>query len=109
MWEAKYKANYITEEKQKQIQTFFDYFLANHAIIEQKIVARDKSFVKEFEQELSQVVGKNGLRFNFFYLEGYFEVVLYYGRDDYLLTIFTEIAEKKRNYKLQNWRFVLQK
>lgn len=110
-FKAKFKQEYIDEESFKSIVEFLDYFSYSHKRIESKIRNKDRGFMKEFEQELSKLFHKYDmpLCYNFFVNEDRFTFVFYYGRNDYLLTVFTTLVDKKREYHLENWQFIAKK
>lgn len=108
---AKYIPSYIDDEVCKRLVEFLDYFSYSCKRIEKKMQNKDRSFLKEFDAELRKLFYKYNkpLCYNFFLQEGRFTFILYYGRNDYLLTIFTALVDKKREYHLDNWQFISKK
>ncbi len=111
MFEAKYKEYFIDDACLKNIEAFFDYFIDSHKIIENKIKNHDRSFMQEFDDELKKIFIRYSklLRYNFLPKGEIIEFIFYYGRNDYLLSVGTILCEKKQYYKLENWRFRLEK
>lgn len=108
---AKYRQEYINDTQSKRITDFMEYFTDFHLIIEKKILNKDRSFLKRFAQEFKHIfpLYEKHLCYNFYEKEGRFTFVFYYGRDSYLLTIFTALIEAKVGYRLDNWQFISKK
>ncbi len=108
---ANYRQEYINDTVTKDITEFMSYFMDFHLSIEKKIKNKDRSFLKRFNQEFKRIfqLYDKPLCYNFYLKDDRFTLVFYYGRNSYLLTIFTALIDAKIGYKLDNWQFISKK
>ena len=109
--DAKYETIYIEEKLINQIEKFWLFFRHNETKLIEALYNKDKSFLKEFEDQINLVFyrRKKDIGYSFLFRDNKKIFTIYFGYSSYVMTVANTLFDYPDKKLINDWEFDLKK
>lgn len=110
-FDAKYETIYIEEKLINQIEKFWLFFRQNETKLIEALYNKDKSFLKEFENQINLVFyrRKKDIGYSFLFRDNKKIFTIYFGYSSYVMTVANTLFDYSDKKLINDWEFDLKK
>lgn len=110
-FDAKYETIYIEEKLINQIEKFWLFFRQNETKLIEALYNKDKSFLKEFEDQINLVFyrRKKDIGYSFLFRDNKKIFTIYFGYSSYVMTVANTLFDYSDKKLINDWEFDLKK
>lgn len=110
-FDAKYETIYIEEKLINQIEKFWLFFRQNETKLIEALYNKDKSFLKEFEDQINLVFyrRKKDIGYSFLFRDNKKIFTIYFGYSSYVMTVANTLFDYPDKKLINDWEFDLKK
>lgn len=110
-FDAKYETIYIEEKLINQIEKFWLFFRQNETKLIEALYNKDKSFLKEFENQINLVFyrRKKDIGYSFLFRDNKKIFTIYFGYSSYVMTVANTLFDYPDKKLINDWEFDLKK
>lgn len=110
-FDAKYETIYIEEKLINQIEKFWLFFRHNETKLIEALYNKDKSFLKEFEDQINLVFyrRKKDIGYSFLFRDNKKIFTIYFGYSSYVMTVANTLFDYPDKKLINDWEFDLKK
>ncbi len=110
-FDAKYETIYIEEKLINQIEKFWLFFRQNETKLIEALYNKDKSFLKEFEEQINLVFyrRKKDIGYSFLFRDNKKIFTIYFGYSSYVMTVANTLFDYSDKKLINDWEFDLKK
>lgn len=110
-FDAKYETIYIEEKLINQIEKFWLFFRQNETKLIEALYNKDKSFLKEFEDQINLVFyrRKKDIAYSFLFRDNKKIFTIYFGYSSYVMTVANTLFDYPDKKLINDWEFDLKK
>lgn len=110
-FDAKYETIYIEEKLINQIEKFWIFFRQNETKLIEALYNKDKSFLKEFEDQINLVFyrRKKDIGYSFLFRDNKKIFTIYFGYSSYVMTVANTLFDYPDKKLINDWEFDLKK
>lgn len=110
-FDAKYETIYIEEKLINQIEKFWLFFRQNETKLIEALYNKDKSFLKEFEEQINLAFyrRKKDIGYSFLFRDNKKIFTIYFGYSSYVMTVANTLFDYSDKKLINDWEFDLKK
>ena len=110
-FDAKYETIYIEEKLINQIEKFWLFFRQNETKLIEALYNKDKSFLKEFEDQINLVFyrRKKDIGYSILFRDNKKIFTIYFGYSSYVMTVANTLFDYPDKKLINDWEFDLKK